>query len=1397
MRGQFGRLLTRTVEHHHHETAPGIDAYFRGLGVDPEDSRTKALASAGDKPIKSCWDRILTRREFTKWQKAKETCVLWVVGGPGKGKTILSLGLVDELMLPRRSGDGKPFVGYFFCRDMDSTTNTVISILKGLIYGLGQEDRDLMRFLSDKFKSPEDIKGGGMDTLWGILAKTLNASTHLGAVYLVVDALDECRNEGEVQGFLDLVRKESFRRCVKWVFTSRQSPQLRRSFGSMMGVYTIDLDTSTEVEKSVDEYLDLVVGANQQLSGPVKQQVLDLLKSGAEKTFLYVSLVLEELRMTSEMDISKWLSDLQNGVHGESVYQRYRLMVRRAIEKDNKSGTTARQDLLKAVLLATKALSLPELAIAAGLPSEFYDPNPESGSHRKIVQLVQQCGHILRVTEDNVYLVHKSAKDYLTMGDGGDDGPFLSPSSSPIAHGLIAERSLRALLGPALLPMPDLSTPSSLEFLGPSQEALQGMKTLQYIYCHWMHHVVKAQGKFTDWPLVVRFFEERFLAWADVMGYLHKIQRCTDMVQELKTAIDSVPTPSTASKRVKALLVDVFQFLLRYKPAIAAYPRQVYFLAKYFIPSTSLLQRNCEQIPCCLRIVHNIPLDWDPCNHIFSVSNHQWGDKDLRSVTAPRYKRSGLSLVNGYFSYASRDFRLNFSEKGETLFVGSSTLGRNALRWNVADGSFTGSFDATEDGLAHSNDGRLVASWSSGKGIGVWDVGSRKLVCRLENSPSACLYKAVKFASDGSAVLVWFEESSMFRQAKRRLKLWDARDGSFLQDIDVSCDSLVRDLHFVRDGRLLAVCFGQTIRLHDVREHKARDVLLGDIPEPSGAAFSDDGSILVIVTRSVVAFYNVDDPLRELAKWSVPQNNFGLDAYFRQEQRWTSPKPNFGIEIAVSKDAKMAALSFRDSIAFFCLEKCPLSPTYHFTGTSIPMGDEDFFQSKLPGVDALKFSPCGTYLACARNDDAVSIWDTQALCRRALPSQGHPRGNPKPAATTGSSRYQPAEPPFPIYSPDGKICGARGWGQVNLWEVATASVKLQLEGTPSLGLDFLCNNRHTIFAWTVLSWAFSPDSRFAVTAISNTLHLVNTHDWTHIQAGLPGRIVAMAFNSQSTHFALATRTRPPLVLLFDTAAGRCIVRHEARCEIIHAMAFSSLGTLIAGGATSKNLVYYVWEESDYTNSPSSFTTPQCLEAPLHDPASGYTSSQIMRIGFSRDNATAVSIIFCFRNALLRPDFSTFAEVINLGDSRSATVSPRSLILGTEPISISRLLDRSKLEFNHVAVRVHGRDEHAASREVLVGLPDWDFAVSSRFGNRPGAVTVGGVEITPPAQHNRNTCTGIKIEQEGRARWVAWRGKRLIYLPHRVLWARPDLYNKCLMIGHGPWPEDVSFVSFTL
>ncbi|SPO06799.1 uncharacterized protein DNG_09493 [Cephalotrichum gorgonifer] len=1178
---------------YHQEAAPGVDAYFRGLGVDPEDSRTKVLGSAGDKPIKSCWDRILARPEFTAWQKTEDSSILWVPDG------------------------GKVFVGYFFCRDMDSTMNTAISILKGLIYGLGQEDRALMQFLSDNFKSPDDINGTGIDALWGILARMLSYSASLGSIYLVVDALDECREEREVQTFLNFVRKASFRRPVKWVFTSRQSPQLRRSLSSGMGVYTIDLDTSKEVAESVDKYLDLVVGANQQFLVPQRQQILDFLRSNAEKTFLYVSLVLEDLRMAADVDISKRLSDLKNNVHGESVYRPYRLMIQRVLKRDEDEGTTMLQDLLKAVLLATQALSIPELAIAAGLPPEFYCTNSESIGHRRTVELVQKCGHILRFTEDKVYLVHQSAKDYLTTGDEGDERPFLS-HSSPREHARLAERGLQAL-GPELLPIPDLSTWDSLTDTSPSQKFLQTMKSLRYIYCHWTHHIVEAQGKFTDWALVERFLETGLLAWVEIMGHLDQIQRCVDMVQELRAAISSEGESAIASQRIKALLDDAFQFLVRYRLIIQAHPRQVYFLAKYFTPKSSPTRKNYEHIPCCLSIGNDPPVDWDPCQFTLHVSGHQWGDKDQRKVTAPRYDRSGFNLTDGkgYFSFTSRDFRVSFSADSRTISVGSCTLGRNVLRWNVGDGSFAGSFDATEDGIAHSDDGRLIASWSD-KGLGVWEVETRNLICRLENSPSDCQFTAVRIARDGSAIAVAFDEFSMFRKTKRRLKLWDAREGSFLQEINVAGDTPIRDVNFTRDGRTLLVYIGRTLLLHDMRTYKTHQVPLEDILEPNGVAFSDGGSILVVVTRSLVAFYRVD-PLSELARWSVPRDNNGLDAYFYQEQWLTRAKPNFGIEVAISEDAKTPALSFRDSIAFFRLEERPLRPTYHTTTKyRTPIEDTDFFQSKLPVIDSIRFSPCGRYPACARNDDAISIWDVRASCRTQPSQPSTPNGLVLPYPFFGCWDGFVS---IPIYSPDGKVCGTRSADHVELWEVATASIKLQFKGTSSLGscdiYDYIVNR---------FAWSFSPDSKFAVTVVTRRIYIVNTYDWSHVERTLPGYIATMAFNSQSTHLALATSTSPPLVLLFDTASGKCILHYGADCEGIQAITFASSGTLMAGGAASKTFIYYVWEKSDHSGAGSP-RDPLRIKTPRTDMrALGMGFMKILRMEFLQDNFTAVSII---------------------------------------------------------------------------------------------------------------------------------------------------------------------------
>lgn len=1357
-------------EHRYTQALPGVDAYFRGLSVDPEDSRTKALGSTADKPIKSCWDHILTRPEYEAWHDSKGTSVLWVVGGPGKGKTILSLGLVDEFSNAVQPAGGKAFVGYFFCRYMDSSTNTSIAILKGLIYGLSQNDRDLMHYLSDKFKSPADIKGAGVDTLWGILSKMLAASKGLEAVYFVVDALDECRDEDQVNDFLNLVRKDSLRRCVKWVFTSRQSHQFRRSLGSRAEVHTIDLDTSKKVEESVDEYLKIMVNESQQFLGPHKLKVLDMMEAKAEKTFLYASLVLEDLRTASDPDVSQWLTDLENNVHGESVYRRYRFMLQRVLERDQKSGTTTHQNLLKAVLMASESLSLPELAIVASLPPEFYDPNPESGSYRRTAELVQECGHILRVTDnDKVDLVHKSAKDYLTLGDGGDEAPFLS-SSSPTEHSLVAERCLQAI-GPELLPIPDLSTMESIKVRPLSPGVFQKMKALQYIYCNWSKHVVQAQGAFTNWSLVEGFLKERLLPWIEVMGWLDQIQRCVDAVQELRASMDHHAHSDTTPERIKDLLDDAFQFLVRYRLLLQVHPRQVYLLAKYFTPKSSPLRKNHEHILCCLTISSDPPMDWDPCQYTLAISGQQWGEKDQRKVTVPCYDRSGINLFRGYFSFTSRDFRLSFSADSKTLSIGSSTLGRNILRWNVSDGSFAGSFDAVEDGLAHSDDGRFLVSWSE-KGIGVWNVEANRLVCRLEDSDEPCRYTAVRFAGNGSAIAIAFEKSSMFQKRKRGIKLWDAKNESLLRNIDVGDD--IEDFSFLPGDGILAVYSDKALLLHDVRGHNTRKTSLEITSEPNGVAFSDDGSILVVITRSVVTFYHVD-PHYEITKWSVPEVDAGLYRYFCQEDKWSRPKPSFGMKVAVSKDAKTAVLSFRDIIAFFYLDENHISPTYHCTSNyQGSIKDEDFFQSKLPIIDAVKFSPCGLYLVCARNDDIISIWDVQASRRLPADKPGILKG-PEPMTPRG--RHVPGMSRIPTYSPDGRVCGTTSTDHITLWDVEAALVKLHWKHTASCSSTD--DPRHHLPAWV-----FSPDSKSALMTVRRKLYLINIRDWTFMDKTLPGHVSVLTFSSEGTHFALATSTSPPLVLVFSTAFVKCVLRYEAPCQNIHAMAFSPSGTLVAAGATSKHFCYYSWEKSDYANLDPSRTPRRHQTSRRGDGSSlGTGYSKIMRIEFSPDNITTVSIICLF-------GFMVSGQLTYVADAemtvwKSPTITSRR----------TEIIDDGSLEsVNYLEVKVQSDGEYLAWEKELAVSPTDDLAVSSRFGQGTGGMTVEGIDVPAPTEGSRTTCKGVEIEKDGRFNWLTWNNQRLLCFPMSISQVCRDLWDECLMITQEP--DNVSFVFFS-
>ncbi|EOA86112.1 uncharacterized protein SETTUDRAFT_74779, partial [Exserohilum turcica Et28A] len=136
-----------------------------------------------------CW--ILDNNTFQQWQQDLESRLLWVKGDPGKGKTMLLCGIIDEL----QNLTLKPtFISYFFCQATDSRINNATAVLRGLLYMLVDQQPSLVVHVRKK----HDRAGKSLfeDTnawvaLTEIFADVLRDAS-LSATYLIIDALDEC-----------------------------------------------------------------------------------------------------------------------------------------------------------------------------------------------------------------------------------------------------------------------------------------------------------------------------------------------------------------------------------------------------------------------------------------------------------------------------------------------------------------------------------------------------------------------------------------------------------------------------------------------------------------------------------------------------------------------------------------------------------------------------------------------------------------------------------------------------------------------------------------------------------------------------------------------------------------------------------------------------------------------------------------------------------------------------------------------------------------------------------------------------------------------------------------------------------------------------------------------------
>jgi hypothetical protein len=472
--------------------------------TDPRDDKRRIEETKGGLLANSCqW--VLDNATFQEWQGDSRSRLLWIKGDPGKGKTMLVCSIIDELRISTND-----FYSFFFCQGTDSRINSATAVLRGLIYLLVKQQPRLISHLRTRY----DQAGGSLFqdvNAWVALSEIFTSMMQdesLKVCYLVVDALDEC--VVDLPKLLDLiVRTTASSTCVKWLVSSRNEAQIDQKLKSVGDEAKLSLElkqNAEQVARAVDTYIDHRLSCLESLGEDnLREQVREELRRKANGTFLWVALMMEELEKPENWDPLAVVEEAPTGLH--QLYDRMMDQIQRL--------STRNADICRS-LLCTAAVAYRPLYLA------------EMGSMRRLAgqatvlaetvrKIVAMCGSFLTIRDEQVYLVHQSAKDYLS-----DKMQAAALPSHTETHCDLFFQSLELLSSTLNRDMYHLIEPG-FSINEAEAPAFDPLTTARYSCVYWVDHL--CDSKPNSWAdsvdnlkvtgAIDEFIREKYLYWLE------------------------------------------------------------------------------------------------------------------------------------------------------------------------------------------------------------------------------------------------------------------------------------------------------------------------------------------------------------------------------------------------------------------------------------------------------------------------------------------------------------------------------------------------------------------------------------------------------------------------------------------------------------------------------------------------------------------------------------------------------------------------------------------------------------------------------------------------------------------------------------------------------------------
>ncbi|KAH6871199.1 NACHT domain-containing protein [Thelonectria olida] len=475
-------------------------------------------------------------------------------GDPGKGKTILLCGIINELKKQTAN-----LMSYFFCQGADSRINNATA-----------KKYDYAR--KDLF-----VDVNAWVALSEIFANILQ-DPNLKSTFLIIDALDECASD--LPKLLNLiVEKSSESPHVKWVVSSRNWPNIEEQLETAGQKVRLCLELN---EKSISAAVSIYIRQKHHLF------------SNANDTFLWVALACQDLEKIPRRNTLAKLKAFPPGL--DSLYERMIEQIRKTDDSD------LSMRILALLTIVYRPISLHELTSFVDMLEGMADDVDS------LVEIIGLCRSFLTLRDRTIYFIHQSAKDFLLTRAS-------SEIFSGLDHYTIFSRSLLVMSRSLGRDMYDLHHPgASIDDV--RQPKPDPLAPARYSCFYWVDHLRDAISHGTSRPIddlhdgtVYKFLSKKYLYWLEALSLLRGMPEGVVATTKLETLLEE-----SDKSRLFDLIRDARRFILSHGWAIGNAPLQAYASALIFSPRQSIARKLFEgEEPNWIVTKPAMAEDWDAC----------------------------------------------------------------------------------------------------------------------------------------------------------------------------------------------------------------------------------------------------------------------------------------------------------------------------------------------------------------------------------------------------------------------------------------------------------------------------------------------------------------------------------------------------------------------------------------------------------------------------------------------------------------------------------------------------------------------------------------------------------------------------------------------------------------